>query len=242
MQGFEGYAGIQLWEGQIINDLIFALLFCLLLMFSVVFHNNYRLFNKMVRDVIHAKDRQSLFEEVSGNESVFRSFMVFQSLFLSSLAIFRFSRHLNLTGSRSGAMANLGVIMSILLLLLIFYMFKRLMYATLGSIFIKPDRYRNWQVSYTASMALWGVLLYVPVLWVSFAGRGETMALILFAAMFAGWRTLMIYKTVRIFDVRSVGIMYILLYLCGQELLPFFFLYEGLKYMYNIIDQLALWH
>jgi hypothetical protein len=242
MQGFEGYAGVRLWEGQLINDLIFALLFCLFILFSIVFRTNYRLFDKMVRDVIHAKDRLSLFEEVSGNETVFRSFMTFQSIFLCSLALFLFSRNLSYIDYYPGAMANLGIICAIFLLLLCFYFFKQIMYATLGSIFIKPDRYKNWKVSYTASISLWGVLLYIPVLWIAFAGVYEKVAMIMFAALFAAWRLLMILKTIRIFNVKSIGILYILLYLCAQELLPFFLLYEGLKYLYNFIDEFALWH
>ena len=200
------------------------------------------MFGKLVRDVIHAKERLSLFEEVSGNESVFRNFMIFQSLFLCSLALFLFSRNLNLIGNYTGALPNIGVISAILFMLVAYYLFKQIMYATLGSIFIKTDRYRNWRVGYVASTALWGVLLYVPVLWVSFVGKYEKVAMILFAALFVGWRLLMIYKTIRIFNLKSIGALYILLYLCAQEILPLFFLYEGLKYLYNIIDELALWH
>ena len=242
MQGFEGYSGVRLWDGQLINDLIFVLLSGLLIMFAIVFRTNYRLFDKMVRDVIHAKDRLSLFEEVGGNETVFRSFMIFQSLFLCSLALFLFSRHKHYIDDYSSVTTNLIVIGSLLGLLFAFYLFKQIMYATIGSIFTKPDRYRNWRKGYTAATAMWGALLYIPVLWISFITGYEKAATIMFVILFAAWRLLIVYKSIRIFNLKSIGILYILLYLCAQEILPLFFLYEGLNYLYNFIDELALWY
>ena len=95
MDGFEGYVGIRMGEGQLINDLIFSLLFVLLFVFSLVFHANYHLFLKMVRDVFYVKERLSLFEEIDGNETIFRSFMIFQSLLLCSIALFFIGRLYN---------------------------------------------------------------------------------------------------------------------------------------------------
>ena len=33
MDTFEGYVGIRLWDGQLVNDVIFALLMCLFVTF-----------------------------------------------------------------------------------------------------------------------------------------------------------------------------------------------------------------
>ncbi|MDR2533866.1 MAG: DUF4271 domain-containing protein [Tannerellaceae bacterium] len=242
MQGLEGYSGISIWKEQLISDMVVVLLLGLLIMFAIVFRSNYRLFDKMVRDVVHAKDRLSLFEEVGGNETVFRSFMIFQSLFLCSLALFLFSRNQRYIDNYSGVGANLVVIGALFALLLAYYVFKRIMYATIGSIFTRPDRYRNWRTGYTAATAMWGALLYIPVLWISFITGYEKAAVIMFVILFAAWRLLIVYKSIRIFNLKSIGILYILLYLCAQEILPLFFLYEGLKYLYNFIDELVLWY
>ncbi|MDD2436804.1 MAG: DUF4271 domain-containing protein, partial [Massilibacteroides sp.] len=59
---FEGYVGIRLWDGQVLNDLLFSLLIGLLFLFALAFRLHYRSFLKMVKDVFYTKERQSLFE------------------------------------------------------------------------------------------------------------------------------------------------------------------------------------
>jgi hypothetical protein len=233
MHGFEGYVGVRLWEGQLVNDLIFSLLLVLLIVFAMVFHSNHHLFEKMVRDVIHVKDRLSLFEEVSGNEAVFRSFMIFQSLFLCSLSLFLTSRKMGYITDFPGLANNLKVIGSLFIILVAFYAFKQAMYLAIGAIFTAPGQYKNWKAGYTAVTGLWGVFLYLPVLWFSFIRTHAEVAIIVFAFLFIVWRLVILYKSIRIFNIKSIGILYIFLYLCGQEMLPLLFLYEGIKYLYN---------
>ena len=47
---------------------------------------------------------------------------------------------------------------------------------------------------------------------------------------------MIIYKTIRIFHRKNSSFLYISLYLCGQEILPLVFLYEGIIYLYNFIE------
>lgn len=35
MGTFEGYVGIRLWDGQLVDDVVFSLLFCLIYVFCV---------------------------------------------------------------------------------------------------------------------------------------------------------------------------------------------------------------
>ena len=90
MGTFEGYVGIRLWDGQLVDDVVFSLLFVLFMCFALVFRTNYRLFLKMMRDVVYVKERQNLFEVTRGSEWLFRNFMTFQALFLCSVCLFAF--------------------------------------------------------------------------------------------------------------------------------------------------------
>ena len=85
MGTFEGYVGIRLWDGQLVDDVVFSLLFVLFMCFALVFRTNYRLFLKMMRDVVYVKERQNLFEVTRGSGWLFRNFMTFQALFLCSV-------------------------------------------------------------------------------------------------------------------------------------------------------------
>ena len=77
---FEGFVGIRLWDGQWINDVIFGMVFMLFVCFAIVFHANYRLFLKMLNDMIHLKERQHTFGVTGGREWFFRNFMTVQAL------------------------------------------------------------------------------------------------------------------------------------------------------------------
>ena len=52
MGTFEGYVGIRLWDGQLVDDVVFSLLFVLFMCFALVFRTNYRLFLKMMQNVL----------------------------------------------------------------------------------------------------------------------------------------------------------------------------------------------
>ncbi|MDR1938350.1 MAG: DUF4271 domain-containing protein [Tannerellaceae bacterium] len=233
MDKFEGYVGIQLGGGQLVNDVIFSLLFVLLIAFSWVFHRNYRLFLKMVRDVFFIKERLSLFEDIDGNETLFRGFMIFQSLLLCSIAFFIVSRSHGLTANYQDAGVNLLSIGVIFVIFFSFYLFKQILYNTIGFIFTESNPYKTWRVGYTATVGFWGVLLYIPVLWLSFVEVYLHVPILLFIFLFIIWRLVIIHKTICIFNIRGIGFLYIILYLCAQEILPLVFLYEGVNYLYN---------
>ena len=52
MNIFEGYVGIRLWDGQLVDDVIFSLLLFLFIVFSFVFRTNFQLFVKMLKEHI----------------------------------------------------------------------------------------------------------------------------------------------------------------------------------------------
>ncbi len=241
MDLFEGYVGIRLWDDQLVDDVIFTLLLTLLIVFAFVFRANYRLFIKMVRDVFYVRERLSLFEEVGGNEFVFRNFMTFQALFLCTISLFSIGQAYGYI-NYSDIKMNVFTIAFIFIMVLLFYLFKQVIYNLIGNIFAEPDKYRFWKTNYNAITGFWGVWLYLPVFWIAFVGEYIEMPILLFVILYVLYRFLVIYKTIRIFHIQGSGFLYIILYLCAQEILPLIFLSKGLVYLYNIIERSAIWH
>lgn len=135
---FEGYVGIRLWDGQLVDDVIFSLLLSLLVAFAIIFRANYQHFIKMLKDVAYLKERQNLFDETVGKSGAFfRHFMIFQALFLCSIALFTIARV-------KGAVSHLGekevlfTIVFIFCVLLLFFQFKQFCNSLLG--FVLPLR------------------------------------------------------------------------------------------------------
>lgn len=243
MNTFEGYVGIRLWDGQLVDDVIFALLMLLLVVFALVFRLHSRLFVKMVKDAFLVKERQSLFDEVivEKNDLFFRGFLIFQILFLSSLALVAIGKTYGLINYVEWQTV-LWATSLFFCVLLLYYVVRRGSYFLLGYVFASPDQYKQWLTSYHAVMGIWSISLYFPVIWLMFVGVYAKWAIALFYLLYIASRFVIIYKTIRIFHTKSTGFLYINLYLCGQEILPLVFLYEGMVYLYNFIETSTLWH
>ncbi|MGM9760392.1 MAG: DUF4271 domain-containing protein [Parabacteroides sp.] len=241
MKGFEGYVGIHITSEQMVNDMIFTMLLVLFILFAIVFHTHYRLFLKMLHDIFFLKERQNSYEKNEGSEWLFRTFMQFQALFLCSLSLFAISRHFGYAESfdRRSTGALIFMLFGVLWL---YYFCKQIFYRLFGMVFTDREKYRFWKTHYNALMGTWGVLLYIPVLWLVFVNSSGTAPIILFFLLYIAWRFVIIYKTIRIFYKKNTGLLYISLYLCGQEFLPLILLYQGMDYLYNFIETSALWH
>lgn len=242
MDVFEGYVGIRLWDGQLVDDVIFLLLLTLFVFFAAVFRLNFQLFVKMLKDAFLVKERQNLFDDVIGkSDFFFRNFMTFQALFLLSVALVAIGRIYGIVNyvEWKSILFIIGLLFCVLFL---FYLFKQVCYFLLGQVFAESRKYKLWKTSYNAIMGVWGVSLYIPVLWLVFVGSHETIPIALFFFFYILCRFVIIYKTVRIFHKKSTGFLHINLYLCAQEILPLIFLYEGIIYLYNFIETSSLWH
>ena len=153
MNIFEGYVGIRLWDGQLVDDVIFSLLLFLFIVFSFVFRTNFQLFVKMLKDAFLVKERQNLFDDVIGKSIFFfRNFMTFQVLFLSSIALIAVGRIYGFVNYAEWQ-AVLSAIGTVFCVLFLFYQFKQCCYYLLGTCF--PTQI---SISYgrRVIMLLWG--------------------------------------------------------------------------------------
>lgn len=243
MNLFEGYVGVQIKE-QLVNDIMFAILLFLFVGFGLVFRMYHQLFFKMVKKVFQVKQRASFFEitlgDNIGNEWIFRTFMSFQALFLSSVYIFS-------SGLRHGAISITRATDVFLYLgitffsIVLFYFFKVGIYKTAGWIFVDDEHLDLWKANYNAVIGLWGVLLYIPVIWILFVDHYPGQSILLFVFLYFLCRFVIFYKTIRIFYIKRGSFLYLILYLCGQEIAPLFLLYKGIFCLYNFIEMSTLW-
>ena len=170
----------------LVDDVIFSLLLFLFIVFSFVFRTNFQLFVKMLKDAFLVKERQNLFDDVIGKSIFFfRNFMTFQVLFLSSIALIAVGRIYGFVNYAEWQ-AVLSAIGTVFCVLFLFYQFKQCCYYLLGSVFSDPDKYKLWKTSYNAIMGIWGVSLYVPVLWLVFVGTQVTIPITMFCSPVSG--------------------------------------------------------
>lgn len=231
---FEGYVGIHLWSEQQIDDLLFGILLTSFMLFALFFRSNPALFFRLLKDAWAVKRRSSLFESPTRENPFFQTFLLLQPILLGSVILFTLLQRWGY--SHAGQIHEVTVELGLLCFALsLFFCIQQIIYTTLGNLFADPERYHWWKTGYYAILSLWGVSLYLPAIWLVFVGTSYQIPFLLFVTLYILCRFAIIYKIIRIFYTRNKGLFYISLYLCAQEILPLFFLYKGIIYLYNFI-------
>jgi MFS family permease len=238
---FEGYMGIRAGDERLVYDTLLLLVLLLLALFAIIFRIHFPLFVRILNEPFSMKERQSLFDERTRDNPFFTGFLKFQALFLC--ALFAYLVYGNFIGFQNLRLfSNAGMMMIFFGILGFFYLFKQCMYLLNGFVFSEKDNYKHWNATYHNLFCLWGISLYVPVLWLILDHEHPAETMLLFAFIYACFRFTLIYMTVRIFYNKNTGILYLSSYLCAQEIVPLLFLYEGMNYLYNTIEVSTLWH
>lgn len=233
---FEGYTGTYINDITFSNDIMLTIVLVLLSAFALVFRLNVPLFGKMISNISAGERRQSIFETTENDSFFFNAFMTFQTLLLCSIFIFSIAVKYKYF-IKPGITPALLTIGTLLVFLFLFYLFKKALYAIFGYIFTERSAYQMMFTNYQALFCAWGIFLYLPVLWILLVGQHLLIAIIAMAISYLLFRLILIFRFVYIFFNKNTGLLFLSLYLCAQELIPLVFLYEGLIYIYNIIEK-----
>ena len=236
----EGYTGIG-WSGELLLYDMFTLAFILLLsVFAYAFYTSYPLFKKMIRGFASIQERQNLFDPPTKESFFFDMFMWFQALFLCT--VFCFLCFFQITDIQFQNMQQTLILLGVFFcLLILLYVLKQCLYFIYGRVLSEKSKYKLWNNTYHTLFCLWGMILYFPVLWLLIDRERYTGALIVFFVSFILFRITAIYTYFRIFYHKNDGLLFLNLYLCGQEMIPLLFLYKSLTYLYNAIETSNLW-
>ena len=232
---FEGFAGTQLTNITFTNDIMLLIILLMLLAFAVMFRLNTSLLGKMISDVNAGEERQSIFGTIANNNVLFNAVMIFQTLFLCSFFIFSTISEYKYI-STPDTVTTFKTTGILIIILSIFFLFKRLIYATFGYIFTDSSTTKFMLINHQSLFCIWGISLYFPVLWILLVGNFFLFAIIIVIICYLAFRAILIFRFLNMFFNKNTGILFLSLYLCAQEIVPLVFLYEGLIYMYNIIE------
>jgi hypothetical protein len=238
--GAGGFEGISWGDGLLIHDILTFVLIVLISIFAYAFHTCYPLFEKMIHGIMSLKERQNLFDAQTRESVFFNVFMRFQALFLCAVICFLVFGHRGEHGVQGVSLAvTLFVVFFIMLILT--YLLKRFLYYIYSNVFTTKGKYKLWNTTYHTLFYFFGILLYLPVLWLMLDRERYTGALILCILLFASFRLAAIYIKIRIIYDKNNGFLYLITYLCAQEIVPLLFLYESLIYLQNVIVSSNLW-
>lgn len=239
---FEGYVGIRLWSGQLMEDVWFSILFVLFFLFAIHARIHVKSFIKIFRNLGFGTTA------ISGNNdlSVYYSkslhiYLIVQALALTSVAITQEAYHLGFLNSIDKEKLLFTLLLTFLVVV-VYYLIRRVIYYLLIYTFSSSEAYRQWVILYNSLISIWGIALYIPVVCMSFLGNYHFWAVSLFILFYILFRFAIIYKSIRLFYIKKFDLFYLSLYLCAHEILPLLISYKGFVFLYNFIEKSALWH
>jgi len=232
---FEGYTGINLNNITLSNDIMLMIVLFMLSAFALIFRLNMSLFGKMISNINAVEHRQSIFETTEKDNFLVNTFMTFQTLLLCSIFIFYTTVEYKYFKIPDYA-TTLSIIGILLIVLFIFFLFKKALYAIFSNVFTNKTVTKMISTNHQALLCIWGIILYIPVLWILFIGKYFFITVIIVIISYLAFRVILIYRFIYIFFNKNTGLLFLSLYLCAQEIVPLVFLFEGLSYMNNIIE------
>ena len=221
-----------------INNWGFILFFvCFLIIVSIISNRN-KFFLSLFSRLYRNKDRHSMFYEVVTNETIYKIFLCFQTILIFSIISYCYAVHEYFL-SITTLMEMLLFIGKISLLLIVFLIYKFLSYFTIGAIFFKKEMVIQWNDDFFSLISLNGIFLFLPALILFYV---ETIYLfcIYFIVLYLILNLFFIfYKLYTLFFHKKQYLLYFILYLCAQEMIPLYLVYRG--FVYLIIQKETVW-
>ena len=192
------------------------------------------MFNGLYRN----KDRHSMFYETVTNETFHKFFLSFQTVLLLSILFYCYAVHeyLLLITSLTQMFLFIG---KISLLLIVFLLYKFLTYSIIGVIFFKKETVIQWNDVFFSLISLNGILLFLPTLILFYVEAAYTFC-IYFMIFYLIFNLFFIfYKIYALFFHKKQRLLYFILYLCTQEIIPLYLVYRGIVYL--IVQKDTIW-
>ncbi len=221
---------------------VLFVIFSLLFLFTAqIIGGQWKTLLAMLDSLWHSKGRQSIFYVATGNEQRSKYVLFLQSLILLSIFIYK-SYLIQWIPEMPSTLLTLVVIIGLALLLFLFYCVKWLCYAFVGVVFFPVDKLSQWRTSLFSMVCISGIILFIPMLLFVFVeglGLFSYYFILLYLAFFG---LVVVYKTYELFFPQRDTLLYLFLYLCAQEIIPLFFFYKMVVFLFNFFCKTtALW-
>ena len=212
-------------------------LICFFIIVSIISKRNKFLLS-MFSGLYRNKDRHNIFYETLTNETLNKFFLSFQTILLISILFYCYAIHeyaLSIT-TLTEMFLFVG---KTSLLLIAFLLYKYLTYSIIGAIFFRKETVILWNDDFFSLISLNGIFLFFPTLILFYVETAYKFCFyfMLFYLIFN--LIFIFYKIYTLFFHRKQRLLYFILYLCTQEIIPLYLVYRGLVYL--IVQKDTIW-
>ena len=236
----DGITEIGLFEATFSNDIMLAIVILLLSLFAWIFRMNAPLLGKLIGNISASEQRQSIFKTTENDTFLFNSFMTCQTILLCSVFLFSIAVKYQYIPHPDTTTTFLFLALFFVLFFL-FFLLKNALYALFGTVFVEKAKNIMMFTNFQALFCLWGVTLYLPVLWVLLYNTHLFVGFIILFISFLAYKAVLSLRFFYIFYNKNTGFLFFCLYLCAQEIVPLVLFYKGMVYIYRIIETNFTW-
>jgi len=222
-------------------DWIFGIFLICFIFLSSIVGKRVQILPSVISDLFYIKKRRSIFSETTTNEWYGKLFLCFQTCLLLSLFLckyFTFESPIVL----ESPIKMILLVLLITLILCIFFALKWAAYYIVGSIFFDKLSLKIWIGNFFSLLAFMGIFLFIPVLLYFYTNTPHNFVFFFIIASLVLFEGIVIYKLIVLFFHKQRLLLYLFLYLCGQEVIPLFFLWKTVGFVFNnFVEKSALW-
>ncbi len=215
------------------DSLVTSLLMLSFFMAAWVISRSRRYLHKQIKDFFRHRDRENLFAERTESEMQGQAFLIFQTCLVLGTLFFDYTQEcqtevFNQVSPYKILASSVGIFCT-------FYLVKTILYHVVNSVFFNRKQRQQWSASYLLSILALGVALLPVSLLVVYFDLSLQHTAIVFIALLAVDKILLVYKCSRIFFNYPFGLLHLFLYFCTLEIAPIFVLFRILVYANNLL-------
>jgi hypothetical protein len=190
-----------------------------------------KLLLSMLKGLSGSSNRESIFAEQINNEFIIKLLLCFQTIILCSVNLFSYYVYqVDILQEHSFQM--FPFIFKSSALIFLFLLYKFLVYNLIGNIFFSRESLHEWNDYYFSIICLSGFILFLPTLLLFYIEKIVYICCFFYIIYSIAVIILIFRKIYVLFFPRKALLLYFILYLCAQEIIPLYFLYKGLSVLF----------
>jgi hypothetical protein len=202
---------------------------CFFIIVSII-NNRNRFLLSMFSGLFRNKDRHNIFYETVANENLNKFFLSIQTILLLSMIFYTYAVHENFIPLT--ALSQMFIFLGeVFVLLIVFFLYKFLTYFVLGKIFFRKETVIQWNDDFFSIISLNGIFLFLPTLIFFYVESAFYICFYFFIFYLICNLLFIFYKIYTLFFQGKHLLLYFILYLCTQEIIPLYLVYRGIVYL-----------
>lgn len=235
VRGHEGIKKAFTLENE---DGVLILLLVCFLFFTRIYKGGIVFFKENTRLLFSNRENLNMFSETTIREFWFNFILLFQHVLLTAIILFDLFLESDKYPLPQYPFVTILVSLSVLS---VFIYSKILFYRFIGYIFNIKEYMKIWVRTYIIVLEMMGMIAFVPTLIMVYSQSFHYILLSFFIVLFILSRLILFYRIITFFLRQHVNFLFLIVYLCTVEIIPYIILYQVLIYLYKVDLISLLW-